>query len=115
MFAVFHHPDCEEHVVPGHPERPQRVKMTLDFLRAAYSDDGFLEAPISTAEHWLLFHTDEHVNKFNKLCDRAENKRCSEHIDVDTVVTPNTRSAVCRAVGSAIAAVDGIYSGELRY
>jgi acetoin utilization deacetylase AcuC-like enzyme len=114
MFAVLHHPDCEEHLVPGHPERPQRVKMALEYLRSAYPDGRFQEAPESTADHWLLFHTQEHVNKFNKLCDEAEKNRSNEHIDGDTVVTPKTRSAVSRAVGSVIAAVDGIYSGELR-
>jgi acetoin utilization deacetylase AcuC-like enzyme len=114
MFTVLHHPACRDHLVPGHPERPERVAMTLQHLRSSFPDARFMEAPESNEDHWLLFHTKSHVDSFKALCDKAEKNQSLEHIDGDTVVTPRTRAAVSHAVGSMIAAIDGIYKGEIR-
>lgn len=66
--AIYFHPDCADHLVPDHPEKPQRVTESLRLLRQHFPNDDkyFRQAPLATDDHLLLFHTAGHVEFFNR-------------------------------------------------
>lgn len=107
--GVIYHEDCEGHCVQDIPERPNRVSSILVALRTHFPDFKFMECDMASEMILKLFHTNEHVDGFMEMCHMSEVTSTKRAIDRDTQVMPNTRVAVCRAVGAAIMAIDRIF------
>jgi len=90
-------------VIPGHPERPER----LIALEAALELVGWLgwerrEAPRASLEALQAVHPAAHVEAVRDVCAR------SGSFDADTATGPGTWEAALRAAGGAVAMVDAL-------
>ncbi len=106
----YTHPICREHLTPpGHPERPDRLRVIVDRL----DDEPFaylerLEAPRADEQVVLLAHPVEHLEKVKaSIPDEG-----LAVIDDDTTVSPKSLEAALTAIGGAVAGVDDVFSGE---
>jgi acetoin utilization deacetylase AcuC-like enzyme len=110
----FSHPASHDHdpqqAMPGHPERPQRLRA----IEAALEERGWLgwerrEAPAASEEELMLVHPREHVEGIRDLC-------CSGGgaIDADTFAGPASYEAALRAAGGACAMTRALLGGEAR-
>jgi acetoin utilization deacetylase AcuC-like enzyme len=99
------------HDVPGHPERPARIRA----LEAEMSANGWfgcsvLEAPTAAREDLLAAHSAAHVDFVHGLCEAGGGA-----IDADTFAVPGTYEAALRAAGGAVALVDALLSGDAAF
>ncbi len=96
------------HDIPGHPERPERVR-ALEARMAAGSWFGLepREAPVATRPQLHPVHPEAHVRHIEELCAHGGGQ-----IDMDTACIPATWEAALRAAGGAVALVDALLSGE---
>jgi acetoin utilization deacetylase AcuC-like enzyme len=96
------------HDIPGHPERPARIRALEAEMSAA---DWFgctrVEAPAASREALLGVHPESHVASIEELCARGGGA-----IDADTFAVPATWEAALRAAGGAVALVDALLGGE---
>ena len=100
--------DFMAHNVPGHPERPERIRA----LEAEMSAAGWFGAERVQAveiERSLLLpvHPEEHIAFLETLCGDGGGA-----IDADTYAVPGTYGAALRAAGGAAALVDALLGGE---
>jgi acetoin utilization deacetylase AcuC-like enzyme len=108
----FSHPACLAHdpetVMPGHPERPQRLLA----IEAALAERDWLgwerrEAPTASEEELELVHSRAHVRGIRQLCAEGGGA-----IDPDTYAVEASWEAARRAAGAACAMVRALLSGE---
>src|SRR5215218_7626286 len=108
----FSHPACLKHdpgeVLPGHPERPERLLA----IEAALEARDWLgwerrEAPRATEEELQLVHPAEHVAQIRELCRSGGGA-----IDLDTYAGPASWEAALRSAGAACAMARALLSGE---
>jgi hypothetical protein len=115
-FAIYWHPNCIRHNIPGHPEEPGRVKSILEKLHQHFPEDAFRKCNLATDEHILLFHDTACLSHIKKLASMSTQHFQQKHeirycrIDGDTVMMHYTKDAVYSAVGSIITAIDHVYS-----
>jgi acetoin utilization deacetylase AcuC-like enzyme len=108
----FRHPACLTHdpalVMPGHPERPERV---LAVERALEKRDWLgcdvREAPLASEAELELAHSAEHVASIEAFCAAGGGA-----IDADTYAVEASWEAARRAAGSACAMVRALLGGE---
>jgi len=105
------HPACLEHDNgPGHPERPDRLRVILQALDAPeFVPLLRAEAPRATREELCLAHPEEYVDAL--LAIRPEPGE-SVALDPDTRMSAGSAEAALRAAGAACAAVDGVMAGR---
>jgi acetoin utilization deacetylase AcuC-like enzyme len=96
------------HDVPGHPERPARLR-ALEAEMAAHDWQGFerLEAPAASRELLHAIHPETYVAGLEALCASGGGA-----IDADTVAMPATWEAALRAAGGAAELADRLLGGE---
>ncbi len=99
------------HDVPGHPERPARIRV----LEAEMSAVGWfgcsrVEAPRVAREALLAVHQASHVDAIEALCASGGGA-----IDADTYAVPATYEAALRAAGGAVAMVDALVGGDAEF
>ena len=94
---------CTGYAQPGHPERPERIAMSLERLR------GQKELPISWAAPGpadeaaiLRAHTPEHIARLN----------VPEDFDADTAYHPGIADYARRSVRAALGALKSARAGE---
>jgi acetoin utilization deacetylase AcuC-like enzyme len=102
------HEDVLAHDVPGHPERPARIRA----LEAEMSAHGWfgasrLEAPVVAREVLELVHPASYVDSIEELCSAGGGA-----IDADTYAVPGTFGAALRAAGGAVSLVDALLGGD---
>jgi acetoin utilization deacetylase AcuC-like enzyme len=110
----FSHPACLGHdpeaVMPGHPERPERL---LAIERALAERDWLgwerREAPAASEAELELVHSAAHVRAIRELCARGGGA-----IDPDTYAVEASWEAARRAAGGACAMVRALLGGEDR-
>jgi acetoin utilization deacetylase AcuC-like enzyme len=96
------------HEVPGHPERPDRVRaLEAEMDRHGWFGCTRVEAPAAERELLLAVHPERHVAAIEALSASG-----GGWIDGDTAVVPGTWEAALRAAGGAAALVDALLSGE---
>ena len=111
--ALFTHPACLGHDPgPGHPERPDRLRVVL----RALEDEAFqplLREPAPLAERHDLrrVHPDGYIDVILKTVPPP-----GEHVrlDPDTAMSHGSAEAALRAAGGAVAAVDAVIDGRAR-
>ena len=102
------HDDILAHDVPGHPERPARIRA----LEAEMSAHGWfgaarVEAPPVSRDVLELVHPGSYVESIEALSAGGGGA-----IDADTYATAGTYGAALRAAGGAVALVDALLGGE---
>ena len=110
----FSHPACLGHdpatVMPGHPERPERL-LAIERALAARDWLGWerREAPLASEDELELVHSAAHVAAIRELCARGGGA-----IDPDTYAVEASWEAARRAAGGACAMVRALLAGEDR-
>jgi acetoin utilization deacetylase AcuC-like enzyme len=108
----FSHPACLAHdpetVMPGHPERPERL-LAIEGLLAERDWLGWerREAPAANEEELRLAHSSAHVRGIRELCAGGGGA-----IDPDTYAVEASWEAARRAAGAACAMVRALLGGE---
>jgi acetoin utilization deacetylase AcuC-like enzyme len=104
----LHHEASLAHDIPGHPERPDRLRA----LEAAMERGDWFGweravAPRVSRDALLAVHPASHVDFIESLCARG-----GGNIDLDTACVPATWEAALRAAGGACAVVDSLLDGD---
>src|SRR4051812_47500702 len=99
--------DVMAHDVPGHPERPARIR-ALEAEMSAHEWFGAsrVQAPSVDRAVLGLVHPDEYVAFLEELCAQGGGA-----IDMDTFAVPRTFGAALRAAGGAVELVDSLLGG----
>ncbi len=107
---VYSHPVCLEHLnMPGHPERPDRLRAVEEALSTEMFDPLIREqAPEADTAVFALAHPQSHVDRVRQLIPEEG----LAAIDADTSASPKSIEAARRAVGAALAGVDAVFSGD---
>jgi acetoin utilization deacetylase AcuC-like enzyme len=106
----YRHDASFAHDVPGHPERPERLRaLEGEMARHDWFGCAVADAPAAAREQLLAVHTAAHVDAIEALCARG-----GGFIDADTAAVPATWEAAVRAAGGAVALVDALLGGEAR-
>jgi acetoin utilization deacetylase AcuC-like enzyme len=102
------HDDVFAHDVPGHPERPARIR-ALEAEMSAHDWFGATreEAPLAAREDLERVHPASHVDFVESLSARGGGA-----IDADTYAVAGTFTAASRAAGGAVRLVDALLEGE---
>jgi len=88
---------CTEYRTLGHPEKPERIRRSVDFLRQQRALEVKWDLPIEVSESQLLRgHTQKHLDRLNQL----------DNFDADTPFHPGIGLHARRGVGGALRAVD---------
>ena len=105
---LYTHPVCKEHITPpGHPERPDRMKV----LEEAFACEKFetlerIEAPECDEALYELVHPNSHVAAIREAIPETG----IVSIDADTSASPKSWDAVNRVCGAVTDAVDAVFN-----
>jgi len=66
---ILHDPQCADYRVPGHPERPERVRATASHLRARHPRWTWRVPSAAADEVLLLAHTPAHLRRLDEPRD----------------------------------------------
>jgi acetoin utilization deacetylase AcuC-like enzyme len=107
----FRHDSGFAHDIPGHPERPERLRA----LEARMAADGWFgverrDAPAATRMQLRQCHPEEHVAFIEDLCAAGGGQ-----IDLDTAAVAATWEAALHSAGGAAALVDALVGGEATF
>ncbi len=95
----------------GHPERADRVSAVIESLKKFKNKNLIWKKP-STFDRKLLEIT--HDNNYVNQVEKSFPKKGLVFLDGDTIVSPGSKQATLDAVGSIIAAIDGVQSKEFQ-
>jgi len=95
----------------GHPERADRVTVIIDFLKKNKSKNLIWKKPIKFDHKYLeLTHDKKYLNEIKESFP----KQGLSFLDSDTILSPGSEDAARDAVGSILAAIDGVINKEFR-
>jgi acetoin utilization deacetylase AcuC-like enzyme len=98
------------HDIPGHPERPDRIRaLEAEMAGRDWFGATLLEAPEVDRDLLETIHPVPYVAALEELCARG-----GGFLDADTAAVPATFGAALRAAGGAAALVDGLLGGTAR-
>jgi hypothetical protein len=108
---ILSHRDCLDHDMgPGHPERPDRVRVIERILEHERFQTLVREAaPRGTTEQILRVHPESHLRHL----EEAVPHQGLAHLDGDTSLSPGTMEAALRSVGGACLAVDEVITRKV--
>jgi acetoin utilization deacetylase AcuC-like enzyme len=99
------------HDIPGHPERPARIRaLEAEMSAAGWFGCSRVLAPEVTRSALHAVHPESHVAAIEALCAAGGGA-----IDADTFAVPATWEAALRAAGGAVALVDALLGGEAAF
>lgn len=107
--GIFTHSDCILHLIPNHPEKPQRIEIILNKLKQHFSSSIFFSSSLISDENILLFHSSDLLNNFKNICLNSKKNNKILSIDSDTNICPKTENAVYRSAGSIIDVINRLY------
>lgn len=105
---LISHPACLNHLTPpGHPERPDRLRV----VEEALADERFQllareQAPMAEAEIIALVHPMEYIEAIREAGPSEDEGMI--RLDADTSMSPGSLEAALRAVGGGVLAVDEV-------
>jgi acetoin utilization deacetylase AcuC-like enzyme len=106
----FRHDASFAHDIPGHPERPERLRALEAEMRGHdWFGCAVVDAPAASRAALEAVHAPAHVDFVEALCARG-----GGFIDQDTAAVPATWEAALHAAGGAVALVDALLGGEAR-
>jgi acetoin utilization deacetylase AcuC-like enzyme len=104
------HESSLEHDIPGHPERPDRIRaLEAAMAHEAWFGASLLEAPRVERELLTVVHPESYVAGIESLCAAG-----GGFLDADTAAVESTWEAALRAAGGAAALVDALLGGAAR-
>jgi len=109
--GLITHPVCLNHDTgEGHPERPQRLQVILNHLRATklWPQLTHLAAEPADRATLELVHSRPYIEEVERACRNGPTA-----LDPDTIVSPGSWEAALRATGAAVQAVDRVMTGVL--
>lgn len=107
---LYTHAACLAHDTgPGHPERPERLRVVVDALRTACPDTEWDDAPAAQTEDLMRVHGDALLDDL-----WARRPEGVEFIDEDTAFCPDSLEAARHAAGAGIAALEWVLGGAER-
>ena len=92
----------------GHPERADRVSVIIENLKK-FEKKLIWKKPISFDKKFLKM---THSSKYVEMIENSFPKKDLSYLDGDTVVSPGSKEATFDAVGSIIAAIDGVINKD---
>ncbi len=111
---LLSHPDCDLHVAPGHPERPERLA-AIDEALAADPDLRGLprrRPEPATRERLEAVHDPRYVAAIFDAGATADARGTGDWLDADTWLGPNSIAAALASAGGAVAAAESLLAGE---
>jgi acetoin utilization deacetylase AcuC-like enzyme len=105
---LISHPACLNHLTPpGHPERPDRLRV----VEEALADERFQllareQAPMAEAEIVALVHPMDYLEAIREAGPSEDEGMI--RLDADTSMSPGSLEAALRAVGGGVLAVDEV-------
>jgi acetoin utilization deacetylase AcuC-like enzyme len=106
----FRHDSSFAHDIPGHPERPERLRaLEAEMDRHDWFGTHRVSAPAAERAALERVHDPAHVEFIERLCAQG-----GGFIDQDTAAVPATWEAALHAAGGAVALVDALVTGEAR-
>jgi acetoin utilization deacetylase AcuC-like enzyme len=98
------------HDIPGHPERPDRIRALEEEMdRHDWFGAELVEAPAIDRALLESVHPEPYVSGLEELCARG-----GGFLDADTAAMGATFEAALRSAGGAVALVDGLLEGRAR-
>jgi acetoin utilization deacetylase AcuC-like enzyme len=102
------HESSLAHDIPGHPERPERIRaLEAEMARHDWFGASLVEAPEAAREQLLAVHPESYVARIESLCASG-----GGFLDADTAAVPSTWAAALHAAGGAVALVDALLGGS---
>ncbi len=105
MTALFTNSICLEHaMVPGHPERPERLTAVLRHLdeTGLLAECAVHEAPLAERAALARVHGDAYLDALERVAPREGLVR----LEADTALAPRSLAAAGAVAGGAVAGVD---------
>jgi acetoin utilization deacetylase AcuC-like enzyme len=99
---LFSHPDCLNYRLEGHPEKPQRVEATVEYLKGQGEVWKWKEFETATEKALLRAHPQAHL-------ERLKDPR---PFDADTAYFEGIYEIAKLATGATLAAMDSALKGE---
>ncbi len=95
----------------GHPEKIDRVTAIIDNFKKLDNKNLIWKKPVEFDQSFLInTHSSEYISQVSKSFP----KNGLSFLDGDTVVSPGSKDATKDAVGSIIAAIDGVQNKEFK-
>ena len=95
----------------GHPEKIDRVTAVIDNFKKIDNKELIWKKQTKFDQSFL---TNTHSSKYIDLVGKSFPKTGLTYLDGDTVVSPGSKKATQDAVGSIIAAIDGVQKKEFK-
>ena len=106
--ALITHPDCNDHHLPGHPERPERLQAILDHLDATGLIQDLTQVTAEEASNQLLARI--HPHDFIEFIADLAPATGTASVDPDTYMSPGSLRAARLAAGACIQATEIVLS-----
>ena len=95
----------------GHPEKIDRVAAGIDNFKKLNNKKLIWKKPIKFNKSLLeITHTSDYIN----FVEKSFPKQGLSFLDGDTIISPGSKDAITDAVGSIIAAIDGVQTKEFK-
>lgn len=108
--ALYTHPDCNEHQMPGHPERPERLIRVMERLNASGLIHDMQQVSATEIDESLIALV--HSQSLIEEVVRGEPDSGSQKIETDTFMSPGSLRAARLAAGANACAVNAILNGD---
>ena len=123
--ALVYDPIFLEHLVPqGHPERPQRVEMSIEYVKALKwleRDDLVLLAPrAASIDELAMVHERGYIQEVENISKKAAQATIDNdapailEIGTDTYASTKTYEVASKAAGATLTAIDALMSGKVK-
>ncbi len=112
QLAVLTHPDCLQHHMEGHPERPERLKAVMERFHASGLADEVPLIQASPLQNDLLqlVHPASYVNHVTG----SEPQSGTIRLDPDTYMSAGSDRAARLAAGACVQATEAILQGQFK-
>ena len=95
----------------GHPEKIDRVTAVIDNLKKLNNKNFIWKKPVRFDKSLLQI---THSSDYIKFVENSFPKQGLSFLDGDTIISPGSKDATRDAVGSIIAAIDGVQNKEFK-
>jgi len=103
---LYTHPDCENHKLAQHPERPERLKAVINRLvETGMTEDMQVKLAEELADDVI---TQVHPEKYVLTINQSEPTNSVARLDPDTYMSVGSLRAAKLAAGACVKAVDDI-------
>lgn len=109
--ALYTHPDCIAHQMPGHPERPERLIAVMERLNSSGLIHDMKEVRAEEIDESLIALV--HSQSLIEEVAHGEPESGSRKIETDTYMSPGSLRAARLAAGASTQAVKAILDGEI--